>query len=1110
MAFKLINNETNQTFPLNNRHIFANLLDVYMEQTTASGSTEIPKGQQIQAKIAPKVMFENVTHYENMEKISIKKIVSLTPHWFIMVVKRTDRVSMYQIRVISFDFSGMVKPVFSPVVNDFQFVRAIKINSYFHMFVANHKGGNIQLFCQFKMENSPEAIADMPKDIFYNETRFKVETSAIRYSSLDVLRLEEQVCWIYSLDRAVFNKTKMGGSSAQAGGEYLYRLVRPQRVLLHSVYTKSNRFTKTSLAQLPLHNLTKKLNTQLNTTKNYSSTFCNELRVIRRDKIVLRCKMFDVNPTESTSHLVYAIVKLESLRTNKISYKLDYIFAPPRISSRYLATCFANLKKEGKSGAVQEFVIQPISIAFYEPKMGLFMLSQRNGYFQLLGSDEVDPDLELADTVCDAGSKTISLIFTRDLGDEIAKLGDGRIEETTMIFNLDSKYRANNRFVASFTRKIPVDNTQNLYVSSMYSESRKKLILASTFYLSGFKVFSIRTTVDLGYPRITLSTNSTENFLAKFKVFTTQKHLKNNNSVFSFNVDVRKAKKTNFQLSAPKNQKQGIFNFEQILAINGPLKSIQVVKTSPRLSITPRLQATQFGQLPNDEYQHIKLIHSTLFLGVTNSSLVVYNFLKSTLSYRDYSMKIETIEAACCSRNAEIYVLFHDETLRNPFRIEKFEVLYPTHDYFTAAVPCLFSRFVKPINYELLDGMDIRNSKKLIRSISDRVTGLFFYTKDIIRILIVQEGGQGRNKVIYDDTYFAHGVTVYLARDLGAMYLSSNEEFTSLDVLSISETAPKVRTMVLVIGTQTKVELEYVHFRPIKGSNTTVNSPGTTFSESQSGILNFIHCSKSSQSGSEEGSNSQTVTSICKIVVNSFVMKEVIVSTGFINETESGSIAAEIELIAPVIRPLADYFLPRYSKVEGIIESEGFIGVLVSNTVYYNKQLVIYKRGLADAWSSIFIGYQRLSTFEMTELLGGRTLVILKTEGSNMRVFEVGNMSLEVKEGYESIGDFEMFYTDFEDDSLVGVLNGSVGFAEHLAVKSNIFLYVYGLVGGFFGFFVLLWCCCCLWRCFYLCYRNKFVKREKRAVPILVKVPKNDFSEISKNEQKKKKSNIIE
>ena len=1092
-SFVMRNRVDNLPIPLDGDHVFGNLLDVQLEQTAGSNSSIISEDRRILAKINPKVITQNLTYYENMKDIRISKVVSFTSNWYAMVVQRTDKPEKYQIRVYWFDFSGRIKRHFTAVVNNFEFVRSVKINPYFHIVVANYDQGSLQIFCKLKMENTTLTLSDVPHGVFYKESRFEVNKLWIKVSSFDLYWVNDEVCGFFYLQKPDLHKNKETGET---------QLWFPQRILLKVTYMNSKTPSTEAIASFFLTNITDKLNAKIENHKNFSHTICNKLRVVALEKLVLRCRLYNKSPEDNDSHLVYAIVNILSWGgAEKGKYSIDYIFSPPISQHSYLTSCFINLKQATVSPAVQKYIIQPFLVAFYEESKGLFMLSHSGEYIQLLDISEVGPGTKLRRSICNIESRTMSFIFTRNVAGDGKKgknSGKNKVEETMWVFNMDSKTKANNRVLTKLKRVLPIEKDTNLHSSAMYSPNRQELVIGSTFYLGGFKVFFIRTTVDLGYPRISLSLNSSESFQTMFNVYTSKKQQKTGKSYFNFKVNITGRTKTKLSYSTPQKLRNGKYNFEDFLKVEGPLKSLQVVSTStsPRIRITPRLNVVPFKQLPNEEYEHVFLERGEHFLGITKDTFVVYDFKYKTVSYRDYSMELKFLETACCSKNPTYYALFYEPSLLNSFRVEKLEVLYIKDEVAKTSTPYLFSRYVKPVDRKFIHGIDLRTSKQYLKSISDRINALIIYNADIIRVVIIEDGEATASEEVYDDTDNDKQVKMFLGKDISAIYLDSNERFTALDIVSLSHKAPQVRSMLLVIGTQTKVILRFLNFRSLTKTNTSVWSYNAPVTLPQPGVLNFIHCTVGEDTPSKSISQSFDIHSVCKLVVNSFIVKEVEVNTGYWNMTSNKSTHESISLNYPMTSLLSTYKLPRNSTVKSIIESEGYIGILAQNAVSYHKNLLIYKRGLPDVWSSIFIGYMSISTFEMTTLDSGITIVILKEGGTNLKVYQIGNMSLEVAEGYGKEGKFELFYSTFQDSRVVDSEEGVIEFAEFLKVDSNIFLFVYGSIGGFFGVIVLLWCCCCLWRCVYVCCIKRFIKRrEKSLVPMLVKVrrKRSDF-----------------
>ena len=155
------------------------------------------------------------------------------------------------------------------------------------------------------------------------------------------------------------------------------------------------------------------------------------------------------------------------------------------------------------------------------------------------------------------------------------------------------------------------------------------------------------------------------------------------------------------------------------------------------------------------------------------------------------------------------------------------------------------------------------------------------------------------------------------------------------------------------------------------------------------------------------------------------------------------------------------------------------------------KLINIFKKGRKQVWTSVYASADTTACYAIGRWFDGTSWLYVEEVGAELTLYLIGNMTLEVKEGFNTSEGLRMLYSTFGRPSEVEEHMEEFRFSQNLVRKSNLLLVVYGSVGGFFGLIVIIGCCCCFWRCVYVGFVKRFQKREKRMIPVLVKKHKN-------------------
>ena len=1061
--FKIRSNETNIAFPLNSNHIFGNMLDVYIEQYDTRGDTISNSNTKIQTKISDKIVSTSHIYYRKLFRVIISKIVDLNSNHIISVTRRTDIPNKYRIKLIIHNLKGYAKMLYFAVLEDFEYIVSIKINSFYHLFICNQANGqSMQIFFQIKMTKSSLSNSDIPLGTFYDEYKQTIFQNLFLLEDVSMFRENQWLSKLFFLQR-VDPKRSYGDLT--------------QKIHIMSVYLPGP--TQKFNGLIRLENFIQNIKPFAPLGLSYKNVTCDQIHALSGKLLCLRCRLFNVDPYGGDAHLIYVMMDifLESPTGPTFGYKIKEVISPPVTKTKYLSTCFVDLSHVDNK-ANQKYLVHPFLIAFYEETKGIFMLTKTKEYLELLEIDEIDKGMILRSSICNQESKTFSLRYTKPADKPTP---DFQAEALFFILNLDSKNRGNDRIKAKKKLPLPFPADQSDFLSGFFNDTTNTLNLFNVFRISTYKVMFFRMKVDLSYPKISLETNSSEPFESKLKVYTNKEAQETGGFGFIVNMKAKNIPKTQINLiSNIPPLSNGAHNFEDFINVTGSLASLQVVRQNKRLQISPRITWVRRLEIPDDDYFHMTLIPEKYFFGLTKDYIVFHDYATNSSSAETYSMIIKAYSPSCCSAKQSFYVLYYDPSIKNVFTFTRYEatslqipnIQNSTKEEDTVIV--LNEVFSKSIEYSLLEDIRIQDSKQIVKSISDKLAMICIHTKDLVKILVVKNEGSF--------------VSVIGQHPYSSTELDIGDDIHSIEVIPLTMRDPNLKTVVLVVGTESRIVLKFVQLRLFTNDNKLlVNQPHQVFRYTQNGLLDFITCYDIIDKPIPGTQHTRIVEARCEAIVRAYIMQTLRFEFKIENTTENGnSASSDVKIHEPMKTVLNEYYIPRFSKIIKIIPSDDFIGVLTENRRDYHKEFLIYKRGVEEVWSSMFVPYEMTSSFELKKVRDGNTYAFIKEIGTNLKAYKISNMSLEVGQGYDKRGQFQFVYSTFGYQQAVKGLQGTVEFKENLVKHNNIILVIYGSVGGFFGFIILLWCCCCFWRCIYVCFFRKLEKREKLMVPKLI------------------------
>ena len=319
-------------------------------------------------------------------------------------------------------------------------------------------------------------------------------------------------------------------------------------------------------------------------------------------------------------------------------------------------------------------------------------------------------------------------------------------------------------------------------------------------------------------------------------------------------------------------------------------------------------------------------------------------------------------------------------------------------------------------------------------------------------------------------------------------------EFTNVAIVSLITKIPQLRTLALLIGTKSHVHTRYIRYYPSAKHPQLLTAPveiqGDRKLISVNNYIDHLLCAEQNTTFYGEKNQNLLINSRCFMILNGYIMKSFLFTAKALKQEEQGSESSQpsYSLVPPEFQELAEYEIPKFYKTISVKESPDYLAVHGRNTVDHHQEIFVFKKGRKQVWTSTYTSAGMETTYAIAKWHDGTTWMYVNEIGSELKVYLIGNMTLEVKEGYDKTEQLRMLYSTFGRPSEVVDYTEEFRFSENLVRKSNILLVIYGSFGGFFGVIFIFWCCyCCIWRCVHLGLKKIFKKKKRRIVPILVK-----------------------
>ena len=974
------------------------------------------------------------------------------------IVRRIDLPDKYQLQFYNFSLGGMINTIEALTFIDAELTSHLKINAYTNLATINTDYmASYMVLMLLKM--SPKDPLPLTR-LFYPDYKLVYyRTEGPMYDASYAWK-NDKIIWVYKLRKLLL--------FGENGSE--------QKIEIFQIFLPDQKLRKTG--ELGLGGLKAQLDAKFAVYKHFLNMTCRSIEIFSRHRGMLGCTLFNetllFDPSKTQIHIIIEIKKDRKRRYLKI----EDIVAEKKINGENLvAKCVVNFLHTEKSRSNEKYLVKPFVMVYHVPGSGYFMRSSTEEWLQIIDDQDLSSGMKLTNTICQTESKAFILRYQKELKEKKRFRNEAGLKTWSkvvlMVLNLDSKVKADSRIITKIEREVPFAlNTEQVF-QAFYIEKNNTLVIGNTGKLANYRRLFYSTLIDMKYPRITISTNSSEDFTAEMKIFLDYQSATTEGAYgFPFKIDAKTPKKFEMRTlnntSLLKNQQ---YNLEEFLRITGPMNSIQQIPDPKnRIKFISRLFWYQ-TIIPDAEYIHMRWISKDIFLGITKKKfLFVANGKHDTKV--SYSQTVRSAIYSCCSNTTSFYILHYDPNLVNSLSVRVMDVVQSKTN---KNMKTLKNYPLSYIDSMMIPHIHVPSSEQFLKSVADGTIALCLHDRHLVKIVMID--------YIDKDSPVVTPVPSISSKSIGR-----ETEFSKIEIISMMTETPELRALMVVLGTTSQIVTQYVHYNPsiknleLKTLPTNWQDPGliTTLNAS----LDYIRCENAIVTKYKEGPT--RVSSRCSVVFSNYLMKSLVIEAEISHLSSYGG-QGYYFLSTPSCSFAHEYEIPRFFEVISVKVSRDYLAVHALSTLDYHNEILVYKRGRREVWSSAYSSYGGTVSYGLGLWKKTSSWLYVNEFGTALKVYLIGNMTMEVEEGYDVSESLRLAYSTFGRPREVESYIQEFKFSENLVRKSNLFLFIYGSVGGFFGVIIFLWCCCCIFRCVYIRFIKKFHKREKKMVPILIK-----------------------
>ena len=1063
-TFEMRSDDTDVVFPMNSDDIVGNNMNVSFQQI----GDETSKSPKVSVNISPRVTIQNASYYKRTLNSNIVAALGTSLTSDVVIRQRIDKPSLFELNFMSYDILGNKNIFEAPVFIDLEFIKSMRINRYTHFITFNAEKTQAYLII-FLLKMTPKDPLPLTR-LFYPD--FKVvyrKIGTVMYDTSYAWRNFQEI-WVFKLQKP----TRVKGDPQ----------TWEQRVAIYGILLQGQ--SSRVMGDFTLAGLKAQLDAKFDISKAYANITCTKIEVFSRDRGVLGCRMISVGLDKKNKILeVFVSIQIMSAQKGRYDIEVEDMMTSMNPQGRLVeSVSLINFWHNEDSNTKQKHLMKPFVVVYHDEGAGYYMKSQSSEWIELMKESEMEKGLNLKDTLCNWESSTLILEFQKEL-EKKRKIHEEVKEITwsksvTYFINLGSPYQGNNRVLTRVEQDVAFDKKTIQIVASTYVKELGLLAYGLTGQMSQIRNLYYRINVDKKYPRITLNTNSTENFTTNMKI-----SLDQNSSVgqepytFPFKVHAQAVERFKIEPRSDKDisvLKNGKHNLEDYFKVTGPMKSIQQVSNHMgRLNFTSRSFWRQTVVNSNPKFIDLRWYGSYYFFGITEDVFFLFDGNNYSQSEVSYAQEIKALTSSCCSSNMSFYALHFNPDLENSLSVRLLDVI-PDNQQQNSTI--LESYELKYIDSGMLSSIRVGSSKQFIKSIGEGLLAFCIYDEQLIKILIL-------------DYVDKNNPIVTPMRDITTRTLGIDAQIMKVGIVSMVTKYKSLRTLAVLIGTKSHVITEYLRYDPSTKNPdqevSLVKIPTTHKIVTLNGSLDHISCAEDRTTTFGGLNSSLLISSKCVIILNGYLMRTLNFSATAYSYDVLDTESSVFSLGNPKLTKINEYEIPRFFKTISIKDSPNYLAVHAMDTVDHHQEFLVFQKGRKQVWTSVYASAESTASYALGRWHVGTTWMYVNEIGSELKVYLIGNMTLEVKQGYNTTGQLKMLYSTFGNPSEVDSYTQGFRFSDNLVRNNSLVLVVYGSVGGFFGLLFILGFCCCFCRCVYVGLAERFGKKEKRMIPVLVK-----------------------
>ena len=1047
----------------------------------------------VNVSVSNRAYIWTIEFFSRLEGCTLYKLLVLDENHAISIMRVDTDQTVFKIRFFFYQRNG--EPVLLDTVEavNFELVRLMRIhaNQYLLIF-RNGKESSMEVFFSIPIQIEPaEKTAALTtlsptiqafnskyqKQVYKNQNNSPVSTTFFRIS--------EAIIKVFYLQKVYLDEPPV-----------------PQRIIiLYSSFVSNGR---KRFDDVVLDGLLEDVNAMLARDIGFNITFgraiCDEVRTITDTILNLRVQLYkskNINDSEPL-HMVFAKIRIleitNSSEYDNKNYELLSLVSPPFTKTNYLQTCYVSFQKFANERATQDHIISPFTIAFFEESLGLFALSANHEFIEYLKPSEIPEGFKLGEGLCGTFSRTYTLRFFN------MKLK----QELLYVFNMNGKEKADNRILYKHrAQRDHVVTVADASLSQLFEMNSNNVSINIVYLMDGSELLQSRIYINTNYPKITLNTTVLPPGALQNKVNGTLRIYNTANKsgyFFESRIEIEPLNQTYInttKLASAEFRDVGkVSDLEKLVDISGPLQSIQVVNHTKGIRILPRLRhEPAFPDTQAEEYIHVRFSHGGYFFGTTPKQ-VLYKDLSVNSSLPPSTVPHSLKPMAITAKDGTFWIFFYKDSSPPVFMITSYktkeviplngtqnqekttnsekdlnqagkssqEIPTPPKNSSNSTVTktkILEVKMKKIIPNDYFSSINYLEAKPTLKSLSNSTVCFVLRTSQTIQPIIVQNYGLNNQSVAANRIISLNSIGII-------------DVMNDVDIAQFNNFGLPIFGM--FVATHVGIIQKFILYQKQGGSDVKIDhGPVLTFRENDS--VDCINCEPVQLV--DRSMSKGTIIVDCVLSIRSSTLKEVQFEYPYTyaqkqvinNTTYKPSFRAS----GPSYNLINEYSVPVNSEVIYIHQTSKYIAILAKDNELYSMELILYKKGVREAWSSIYTPYQGKCVFDMNEDEEGVTWLYIQVNNDPLISYQVGDLGLYVVKNINLTKQkFSLFYSGSNQMSYVNVSTSQitvdiprrpispmewVNFWRTMVVAICATLISFGAC---FGLCCICCCCCCL------------------------------------------------